>query len=163
MVRFLTLPLRLPKLTLQGLYRLSRLQRERGRTYPYYAFPAALALLGTFLVIRAVTRTWPGFGVEINGVHVHHFTWGILILAVTGFWALMANSGRQRYILAMAWGSGVAFVLDEFYPWVHLNDAKELFARYDAVVYGAGLLIMAILFPAVVDGILFYWKRDQRP
>lgn len=160
MVRLLTLPIRLPHIALKGLYRLSRWHRERGRNYPYYAFPAAMSLLGTFLIIRAITTTWPSFGVEINGVHVHHFTWGILILAVTGFWALMATDGRQRYILACAWGSGVAFVLDEFYPWLHLNDAQENFARYDAVIYGAIVLVMAILLPAVVESAVYFWRRD---
>lgn len=161
MVRILTLPLRLPSLLLKALYRLSRSQRDRGRRYPYYAFPAAMSLLATFLMIRAVTTTWPTIGVVINGVHVHHFTWGILILAVTGFLALILQSGRSRYVLAVAWGSGVAFVLDEFYPLLHLNDTKELFARYDAVIYGAGLLLMAILLPAVIDGAAYYWKRDE--
>ena len=162
MVRFLTFPFRLPSVILKWLYRLSTTQRERGRHYPYYAFPAAMSLLGTFLVIRAVTTTWPTLGVVINGVHVHHFTWGILILAITGFLALTLQSGRSRYILAMAWGAGVAFVLDEFYPLLHLNDTEELFARYDAVIYGAGLLLMAILLPAVIDGAAYYWKRDER-
>lgn len=162
MVRYLTLPLRLPHIALKGLYRLSRWHRTRGRHYPYYAFPAAMSLLGTFLAIRAVTTTWPSLGVVIDGVHVHHFTWGILILAVSGFWALIAQSGRQRYILACAWGVGVAFVLDEFYPLLHLNDAEELFARYDAVIYGVGFLLIAILLPAVIDSAAHYWKGDNQ-
>lgn len=158
MVRILTFPLRLPSVILKWLYRLSTTQRERGRKYPYYAFPAAMALLGTFLVIRAVTTTWPTLGVVINGVHVHHFTWGILILAATGFLALTLHSGRSRYILAMAWGVGVAFVLDEFYPLLHLNDAQELFARYDVVIYGVGFLLMAILTPAFIDGMNHFFR-----
>ena len=162
MGRYITLPFRLPHIAFKKLYHLSRWHRAKGRNYPYYAFPAAISLLGSFLVIRTVTSTWPGLGVVINGVHVHHFTWGILILAVTGFWALMAQSGRQRYILAMAWGTGVAFVLDEFYPLLHLNDAQELFARYDAVFYGVGFLLMAILLPAALDGAAYYWRRDGR-
>lgn len=153
MTRILTLPVRLPTILLKGLYRLSRTQRGRGRNYPYYAFPATMALLGTFLVIRTIVSIWPNIGVEINGIHVHHFTWGILILAVTGFWAICDPSGRMRYILAMVWGSGVAFVLDEFYPWLHLNDAAELFSRYDAVIYGAAVLLISILMPVIIDGV----------
>ena len=61
-----------------------------------------------------------------------------------------------------AWGTGVAFVLDEFYPLLLLDDAQELFARYDAVFYGVGFLIMAILLPAALDGAVYYWKRGER-
>ena len=161
MNRLLTFPARIPAIVIKALYRVSNSQRARGRNYPYYAFPAAMSLLGTFLIIRAVTSTWPSLGIEINGVHVHHFTWGILILATAGFWALCSPSGRTRYILAMAWGAGVAFVLDEFYPLLHLNDATALFARYDAVIYGASFLLFAILMPAIVDEFSGY--RGKRP
>ncbi|HXV27200.1 MAG TPA: hypothetical protein VD862_04225 [Candidatus Paceibacterota bacterium] len=153
MVKILTFPVRLPGWVLKGLYRLSHTQKTRGRIYPYYAFPAAIALLATFIIIRTVVGIWPSLGVQINGVHVHHFTWGILILAVTGFLALILQSGRAKYILAMSWGCGVAFIMDEFYPWLHLDDAAHLFERYDAVIYTAAVLVLAILMPAVIDGI----------
>lgn len=160
MVNILTFPARLPALILKGLYRISRIQKDiHGRLYAFYAFPAVVALMATFIVLRTVIYFWPGIGIEIGGIHVHHFTWGILILGVAGFWALCTESARMRYILALSWGSGAGFVLDEFYPWLHLDDAAYLFSRYNAVIYGAAVLLVALLVPAVVDQVRRAGKR----
>jgi uncharacterized membrane protein YhaH (DUF805 family) len=152
MVRYLTLPFRLPSVLLKWLYRLSHAQKKRGRRYPYYAFPAVLALLATFAVLRGIARFWPQVNLLVDGVHVHHFAAGILILMVAGFWALCVESGRMRYILAFAQGSGMGFVLDEFYVWMNLDGSVLAHSQYDVVVYVASILVLAILMPSAADG-----------
>ena len=164
MVKLLTLPARLPALVLRWLYRISRTQKEsHGRLYAFYAFPAVLALVATFGILRGIAHNWPWVNLDVQGVHVHHFTAGILILAVSGFWALCVQSGRARYILALAWGSGMGFVLDEFYVWLRLDASVFAHSQYDAVVIAVSLLLLMLLLPAGADAMFRFRGRGKLP
>lgn len=160
MVRFLTFPFRLPHVLLRSLYRASRTQRDRGRRYAFYAFPAVLGLLGTFTVLRCIAYFWPQVNWHVNEVHVHHFTFGILVLIISGFLALATEQGHFRYVVAAVYGAGVGLVLDEFYVWLRLEDSVLAHSQYDAVVVGASLFLAAIIMPTALDGFSRYWNGD---
>jgi len=164
MVNILTFPARLPALILKGLYRLSRIQKDvHGRLYAFYAFPAVVALLGTFGILRGIAHNWPWVTLGVQGVHVHHFTAGILILAISGFWALCVQSGRARYLLALAWGTGMGFVLDEFYVWLRLDASAFAHSQYDAVVIAVSLLLLMLLLPAGADALFRFRGQGRLP
>ena len=91
---------------------------------------ALLALLGsslaTFAIVRLYTRLarrhgWRGG--RIGGVHVHHMVLGLVLVLASG----MVDIARQvndtgRDILAVVFGVGGAFILDEFALTFHLRD-----------------------------------------
>ena len=112
------------------------------------------AFLVSFLAIRTSARLtrsvswWPG-GVETGGVHVHHLVWGIGLLLLCGFLAFAAPLGAPWWhIVAIGFGVGAGFTLDEFALWVRLQDvywAEEGRASFDAVVCTcafAGLIVI---------------------
>jgi hypothetical protein len=102
-----------------------------------------VAFLVSFLAIRTSARLtrsvawWPG-GVETGGVHVHHLVWGICLLLLCGFLAFATPLGAPWWhIVAIGFGVGAGFTLDEFALWVRLQDvywAEEGRASFDAVV-----------------------------
>lgn len=108
-----------------------------------------LAFIAMFLFLRGLT-----YGIRFHllpvrnvvtsgGLHIHHFVWGILILLVVGFLALILDQPRWHPWLAIAYGFGAALVIDEFALWLNLKDvywAKEGRASVDLAILVAALL-----------------------
>ncbi|WP_411095876.1 hypothetical protein [Streptomyces sp. 020-2-3H-GM] len=64
-----------------------------------------------------------GFGdVSAGGVHLHHYVWGILLLMAVGATALSESSPRARAWLGLAYGIGMALVIDEAALLISLED-----------------------------------------
>ena len=110
---------------------------------PGAAFVVLVAFLVSFLAIRTSARLtrgvswWPG-GLETNGVHLHHLVWGIGLMLLCGFLAFAAPlAAPWWHLIAIGFGVGAGFTLDEFALWVRLEDvywAEEGRASFDAVV-----------------------------
>jgi hypothetical protein len=113
-----------------------------------------VAFLISFVAIRTSARLtrsvswWPG-GVETGGVHVHHLVWGICLMLLCGFLAFAAPlDAPWWHLVAIGFGVGAGFTLDEFALWVRLQDvywSAEGRASFDAVVCAcafAGLVVM---------------------
>jgi hypothetical protein len=108
---------------------------------------AAFVVLATFLVSFLLIRTsarltrsvswWPG-GLEAGGVHVHHLVWGIGLMLLCGFLAFAAPlEAPWWHLVAIGFGIGAGFTLDEFALWLRLEDvywAEEGRLSFDAVV-----------------------------
>src|SRR5919109_5309155 len=83
-------------------------------------FVVLAAFLLSFLAIRTSARLtrsvswWPG-GVKSGGVHIHHLVWGICLMMAAGFLAFATPlEAPWWHIVAIAFGIGVGFTLDEF-------------------------------------------------
>lgn len=116
-----------------------------------------LAFIATYIITRGYTRIarirgWSGN--KINGIHTHHVVYGLIIAFLAGGleFAFRPTPGLSQLILASAFGSGVALVLDEFALIFHLEDVyweKEGRKSVDAVVLGVilGLLFLLNVMP----------------
>ena len=118
------------------------------------AFLVLVAFLVSFLMIRTSARLtrsvswWPG-GVKSGGVHVHHLVWGICLMMLSGFLAFAAPMRAPWWdIVAVGFGVGVGFTLDEFALWVRLEDvywAEEGRASLDAVVIASAFAALVVI------------------
>ncbi|MFA6050522.1 MAG: hypothetical protein WC761_04985 [Candidatus Paceibacterota bacterium] len=115
-------------------------------------FWVLVAFLPTFVIARLVVYNFPNLFLEIRGVHVHHLTYGIILLSIAGLWSLNITSHRQKTWCATLYGVGLALAFDEFGMWLHLEDNYWIRHSYDAVV-----IITAILFNVVYLSI--FWKK----
>jgi hypothetical protein len=107
------------------------------------AFVVLVAFLLSFLAIRTSARLtrsvswWPG-GVQTGGVHVHHLVWGICLMLLCGFLGFAAPmQSPWWHIVAIGFGVGAGFTLDEFALWVRLEDVywtDEGRSSFDAVI-----------------------------
>jgi hypothetical protein len=135
---------------------------------PGAAFVVLGAFLVSFLVIRTSARMtrsvswWPG-GLDTGGVHVHHLVWGIGLMLLTGFLAFAAPlEAPWWHLVAIGFGVGAGFTLDEFALWVHLDDvywSDRGRASFDAVVCSlafAGLVVVGTR-PFGLDEPLSIW------
>ena len=118
------------------------------------AFVVLVAFIVSFLLIRTSARLtrsvswWPG-GVQAGGVHLHHLVWGICLMMISGFLAFAAPMRAPWWdIVAVGFGVGIGFTLDEFALWVHLEDvywAEEGRTSVDAVIVAAAFAALVIL------------------
>jgi hypothetical protein len=118
------------------------------------AFLVLVAFLISFLAIRTSARLtrsvswWPG-GVKSGGVHIHHLVWGICLMMVAGFLAFATPLvAPWWHIVAITFGIGVGFTLDEFALWVRLEDvywSEEGRASLDAVVVATAFAALVVL------------------
>lgn len=89
-----------------------------------------LLLLAASLLTLVLTRVYTrlarthGWGSgRIGDVHLHHLVVGIVLTLVSGLLDLSFRpGGLGREILAVGFGAGAAFILDEFALSVHLRD-----------------------------------------
>ncbi len=115
--------------------------------------PTAL-LLAAFLVTFVLTRTYTrlararGWGsASANGIHLHHMVVGIVFILLSGLVEIASRpSGLGRDAIAIVFGVGAAFTLDEFALWLYLRDvywSEEGHRSVDASVIG--VLLAALL------------------
>ena len=127
--------------------------------------PTALllaAFLVTFVLTRAYTRIGRvhGWGsASADGIHVHHLVVGIVFVLLSGLVEIATRpDGLGRDTIAVFFGVGTAFTLDEFALWLYLSDvywAREGHRSVDATVMGvmlAGLLLIGLSPFGVHDG-----------
>jgi hypothetical protein len=76
-----------------------------------------------------------------NPIHIHHFNYGIALVALTGFAALHPKARRVLRLLAFTFGFGCGLVIDEFALLWNLNpDYYQTSSRIAMVVVGGVLL-----------------------
>lgn len=129
-----------------------------------YRRRASLRMLISFIVSFALIRLLtfaihnnlgPFHDIVIGGgslnapsLHIHHYVWGLALLAVCGFLALSLEAARWHPILAIPFGIGLALVLDEFALLLQLKDvywAEAGRTSVDIAVLFAALLLLYYL------------------
>ncbi|HEY3996636.1 MAG TPA: hypothetical protein VGM40_11825 [Mycobacterium sp.] len=125
-----------------------------------------IAFIATFFITRTFvrvirhraaagrpTRWWQPRNVHIGGVHIHHVTFGVVLVMLSGLTlvTLAVNGHEPEFTLsATLFGIGAALVLDEYALIMHLSDVyweEDGRTSVDAVfaaVAVAGLLIMGL-------------------
>ncbi len=116
------------------------------------------AFLVTFFISRLIVYLvingliWDLF-LTIKGVHIHHFSYGVVILAALGLYLLLkrpAINSRQLRLAAVLYGLGLGLTFDEFGMWIRLEDDYWIRQSYDAVIIVALLLLNIAYFKPLV-------------
>jgi len=87
-----------------------------------------LAFTGTFAGVRGVTHAiragkGPFKNLSVGGEHLHHYMWGIGLLAGVGAVAVRGDEKLHRHpVTGVAYGSGLALIVDEFALLLDLKD-----------------------------------------
>jgi hypothetical protein len=87
-----------------------------------------LAFTATFTTVRGITYSirsgrGPFRNLSLGGEHLHHYLWGIGLLAGVGAIAVRGDERlRQHPVVAVSYGSGLALIVDEFALLLDLRD-----------------------------------------
>ncbi|OGN13995.1 MAG: hypothetical protein A3J47_04355 [Candidatus Yanofskybacteria bacterium RIFCSPHIGHO2_02_FULL_43_22] len=107
-------------------------------------FPVAVAFLLTFSVARTISYFVPAWGIFIGDFRIHHFTWGIFVLAVSGYLALVFSTPEAKYLISLLHGFGLGLAFDEFAFWLKLTDDVPARWSYDGFLIVAGFIFLII-------------------
>ena len=126
-----------------------------------------VTFVGVRLLVRSITHHVGPFGwVMIDGRHIHHLVWGILLLLAVGYCTLAevgtGNSPASIFLsrlLSILYGVGAALTLDEFALWLNLQDVY--WARQGRESIDAVILFGAILAAGAWGAPLFTPKDDR--
>lgn len=131
---------------------------KRWRQIPFWVL---VGFLPTFIIARSIVDNAPGVFLRVGGTHVHHFTYGIFVLAVTGFVSLVAP-GRWRSLLAVVYGVGLALAFDEFGMWLHLTSNYRIDQSEDAMVAILVFLVFVVYGIDLLRRALHYIRPPKR-
>jgi hypothetical protein len=87
-----------------------------------------LAFSTTFAAVRGITLSiragrGPFRNLSAGGEHLHHYLWGIGMLAAVGGVAVHGEDARRRHpVVTISYGSGLALIVDEFALLLDLKD-----------------------------------------
>ena len=107
-----------------------------------------LAFTTTFAAVRGITHSikegkGPFQNLSVGGQHLHHYMWGIGMLAGVGAIAVKGDEVLRRHpATALAYGAGLALIVDEFALLLDLKDvywAKEGRVSVDVGIGGSSL------------------------
>lgn len=113
-------------------------------------------VLSRLMVYLVLDNLLPNFFLEIRGVHIHHFTYGVLILTVAGLYLILkrpAPTDRSFKWLTVAYGVGLGLTFDEFGMWIRLEDNYWIRQSYDAVVIVTLILLNIIYYRFLIKGL----------
>jgi hypothetical protein len=131
-------------------------------------FLASLAFFITVLVVRALTLAirhdiGPFHDISMDGRHIHHLVWGILLLLLVGYlWLVEVGTGAASptqwtgRLTSMLFGVAAALTLDEFALWLNLRDVyweRQGRESFEALALFGGLLAVGVFGRAFWTGV----------
>ncbi len=120
--------------------------KRRGFILAWWGF--TLTFGGMRLLTWLIHIDVAGVGdMQAGGVHLHHYVWGIVLLMVVGGAGLAERSARARAWMGLAYGVGLALVIDEAALLISLEDVY-----WDTE--GGVSIALAIALIAVVGSVL---------
>jgi hypothetical protein len=117
------------------------------------------ALVATIVGTRVFSVLLPRVHWEPSpGVHIHHYVYGIFILAVAGYLALLFRGDRARSWIALLYGFGLGLTFDEFGMWINPPFVRGV--RWNTT--GLTISVLACTMAAVLP-ILLRRRQDIHP
>ncbi len=116
--------------------------RERSILVAWVGFSGSFAAArGIAHAIRA--DKGPFKNLSVGGEHLHHYMWGIALLAGVGGLDVAGKGKRQQHpVVALAYGIGLALIVDEF---ALLLDLKDVYwAKQGRVSVDLGVATVAL-------------------
>ncbi|MBC7472134.1 MAG: hypothetical protein H7196_02625 [candidate division SR1 bacterium] len=144
--------MQLPKLNKN--FHLETLRRKGIFTLTTYILTLLLSRLIVFLIEQDVDIPFLGYNI-VKGYHIHHFTYGIILLVVISFATLFLNVTRFNRSLYFLYGLALGLVFDEFGIWLKLDPTYNQTISYIACSVVAIFLVFTLFleswFPKIFE------------
>lgn len=169
---------------LTAIVRHTRLHRVYKQEFPEprreRLFLASLGFFTTVVIVRTLTFAirhdiGPFHDVTMQGRHIHHLVWGILLLLLVGYsWLAEIGTGAafcshwMGRLTSMVYGVAAALTLDEFALWLNLRDVyweREGRESFEAMAAFGSLLAIGVFgrtfFHAIGRELLSVFSRKK--
>jgi hypothetical protein len=105
--------------------------------------------LGSFIISFAVARTFTFFNPDVvlvsGGIHIHHFWFGMLLLAIGGWLGINYNKKEVDMVAAIVYGVGGGLIADELGLLLTLGDYYSGLTWTSLLLLLASVAILALL------------------
>ena len=88
-------------------------QREKIKTKPNLSMLALISFIASFAVARIFTTLSPKTVLIGSGFHIHHFWYGLSMLAIGGWLGISVEDERVSRVAAILFGAGGGLIGDE--------------------------------------------------
>src|SRR5262249_51148067 len=120
----------------------------------------AAAFLLTVGVVRIFSVSFPRMHWEpVPGLHLHHYVYGIFLLTIAGYLALIFKGPRSTMWISLLYGLGVGLAFDEFGMWFNPPFVRGVRWNTNGIVYVAVPLVIASLLPVLLSTRLQVFKH----
>ena len=126
-----------------------------------------IAFTGTFAGLRGLTYSiragkGPFRNISFGGEHLHHYMWGIGLLAGVGAVAVRGEERHRRHpAVAASYGGGLALIVDEFALLLDLRDVYWAKEGRISIDLGVGAIALAGSYFAALP-MLRRLRREHR-
>jgi len=79
----------------------------------HFATLALVSFITSFFVARAFTTFYPNTVLVSTGIHIHHFWFGLILLAIGGWIGISYNGVETNRFAAIIYGVGGGLIMDE--------------------------------------------------
>jgi len=86
---------------------------ERVKTKPNLSILALISFLGSFAIARIFTTFYPDTVLVGGDFHIHHFWYGLAMLAIGGWLGISVENERVNRVAAILFGAGGGLIGDE--------------------------------------------------
>jgi hypothetical protein len=86
---------------------------EKLKTKPNLSMLALVSFTASFIIARTFTSLYPKVVWEVSGYHIHHFWYGLAMLAIGGWLGISVENERLNRIAAILFGAGGGLIGDE--------------------------------------------------
>ncbi len=127
-----------------------------------------LAFTTTFGAVRTITYSikegkGPFHNLSVGGAHLHHYMWGIGMVSGVGGVAVHGEDARRRHpAVALAYGAGLALIVDEFALLLDLKDVYWAQQGRVSVDLGVGASSLAGTYFAALPLLRAVRRRRSR-
>jgi len=131
------------------------------------SFNVLVSFLFTFIIVRIYVILGTIGIIDdphlyIRGYHIHHLNYGIFILAVAGFLALIFQDAKHRLKIGVLYGIGLGLTFDEFGMWLKLENDYWMRTSYDAIIIISLIFASIVYFPFFWHGVIDYIEKVIR-
>jgi len=120
------------------------MKRLHEASKPNLSFIMLAFFLASFAVARVFTAFFPSAVLEVQGYHIHHFWYGLILLAIGGWLGINYRDDHTERIAAIIFGIGGGLVGDEVGLLLTLGD------YYSELTYTFVISLLAFAFMATL-------------
>ncbi len=122
------------------------IMEERVKTKPNLSILALISFLGSFGIARVFTTLYPDTVLVGGGFHIHHFWYGLAMLAIGGWLGISIENERVNRVAAILFGAGGGLIGDEVGLLLTLeSESYWTEITYTSIILFSGFISMLIL------------------
>jgi hypothetical protein len=88
-------------------------EKQKFKTKPNLSVWALTSFIVSFVIARIFTSIYPDTVLVGGGFHIHHFWYGLAMLAVGGWLGISVENDRVNRVAATLFGAGGGLIVDE--------------------------------------------------